>query len=507
MASSSSSEKPDREKFVVEKRLDENEKGKEEVFIDWLKNNGAVFSEMVELRAYDDEVRGVHAARDIADEEIVMEIPLSCLITVEMGKETEVGRAVLEAELDLDAPKHVFLMLFVLCDRKKPGSRFKPYYDMLPATLSNMPIFWNEDELSYLEGSYLTTQIEERKRAIATDFEAIRHACPSFDCTLEEFKWARMCVCSRNFGVVVNGVRTSALVPYADMLNHYRPRETKWTYDNSRGAFTITALQNIEKGAQIYDSYGQKCNHRFLLNYGFAIEDNAEPDGFCPNEVPLAIELRKDKLLPRKQLLWFRDGSSLGPKRIRVCAADNENFRAVMSLLRIVVADEPELERVIGQNPYASSRTATDLHSPISLRNETQALQLLGDMCRNLLAKYPTTVEDDTKKLETLAPFSNARHAVIHVRSEKIVLNHYVRLSQTAIAMASEPLGEPFDSALSSLFDNKSHDYRHVASYCNSVLRQVKRQSPQIPHPNYAPDATRRNSGQSPIDFSAPTIV
>jgi hypothetical protein len=32
-------------------------------------------------------------------------------------------------------------------------------------------------------------------------------------------------------------------------------------------------------GAQIYDSYGQKCNHRFLLNYGFSVENNAEPDG------------------------------------------------------------------------------------------------------------------------------------------------------------------------------------------------------------------------------------
>lgn len=36
---------------------------------------------------------------------------------------------------------------------------------------------------------------------------------------------------------------------------------------------------------QVYDSYGQKCNHRFLLNYGFAIEHNREADGFCPNEV------------------------------------------------------------------------------------------------------------------------------------------------------------------------------------------------------------------------------
>ena len=27
------------------------------------------------------------------------------------------------------------------------------------------------------------------------------------------------------------------------------------------------------------DSYGKKCNSRFLLNYGFSVEDNTDPDG------------------------------------------------------------------------------------------------------------------------------------------------------------------------------------------------------------------------------------
>ena len=35
------------------------------------------------------------------------------------------------------------------------------------------------------------------------------------------------------------------------MLNHYRPRETKWTFDHARQAFTITTLQAIPSGAQV----------------------------------------------------------------------------------------------------------------------------------------------------------------------------------------------------------------------------------------------------------------
>lgn len=130
-------------------------------------------------------------------------------------------------------------------------------------------------------------QIEERNHAIAADYQSICNVVPSFSsiCTLDEFKWARMCVCSRNFGLIVNGIQTAALVPYADMLNHYRPRETKWQFDDSLQAFTVISLQGIHTGDQVYDSYGRKCNHRFLLNYGFSVENNIETDGCCPNEV------------------------------------------------------------------------------------------------------------------------------------------------------------------------------------------------------------------------------
>ena len=155
-------------------------------------------------------------------------------------------------------------MIFMLIDRKNPKSFFKPYYDILPPSLSNMPIFWTKQELAYLEGSYILQQIDERNVAIEADYIAICSIAPQFAAyvTLDEFKWARMCVCSRNFGLIVNGVRTAALVPYADMLNHYRPRETKWQFDDNSQAFTVVSLQPIASRAQVYDSYGQKCNHR-----------------------------------------------------------------------------------------------------------------------------------------------------------------------------------------------------------------------------------------------------
>lgn len=82
-----------------------------------------------------------------------MSIPRQFLITVEMGKATELGQAVRSARplrpkrrsphhaapplpmtqiaaanLDLTAPKHCFLCAFVLVDRQNPRSFFQPYY-------------------------------------------------------------------------------------------------------------------------------------------------------------------------------------------------------------------------------------------------------------------------------------------------------------------------------------------------------------------------------------------
>jgi protein-histidine N-methyltransferase len=36
-----------------------------------------------------------------------------------------------------------------------------------------MPIFWTEEELNWLKGSYIIQQIQERKAAIRKDYDAI----------------------------------------------------------------------------------------------------------------------------------------------------------------------------------------------------------------------------------------------------------------------------------------------------------------------------------------------
>lgn len=495
-----------------------------------------------------DEMRGVHALTTLPPSSIIVSIPLRCLITVEMGQNTPVGRKILNSDLELDAPKHIFLMIYLLWDKNVNGknSFFFSYYKVLPKRLRNMPIFWDEEELRGLTGSHLLNQISDRIQAITRDYHSVCEAAPEFSsiANLEQFTWARTIVCSRNFGLMVNGRRTSALVPHADMLNHHRPRETKWTFCEESQCFTITTLKEIEAGKQVYDSYGQKCNHRFLLNYGFCVEKNVEIDGFCPNEVSLELggwdELEEEELygtdsnkgnirlaqlirgddrecMEKKLEFWIRgDVDSVGAeyfgsswhaiashvgrigsgsssaimeatmgssgadaaaarfaeasivptprqpiifpaKRVRVCVSNNENTRIMFSMLRVLVSNRQELDRISwggrsatsatqrlygipGMSPSSTQpaplRMCRDIRYPISLRNERCAMELLLEITEKALSKYPTSFAQDSLHLKdekAFPTYSNKRHAKLQVYGEKKVLHHFALWARTAI--------------------------------------------------------------------------
>jgi hypothetical protein len=101
-------------------------------------------------------------------------------------------------------------------------------------------------------------------------------------------------------------------------MNHRRPRDTSWSYDDTMQAFTVRSLREMALGEEVFDSYGKKCNSRYLLNYGFTVLDNtgscgfpflppapsslcSDDDGTCYNQCCLEIGLNpSDPILERK---------------------------------------------------------------------------------------------------------------------------------------------------------------------------------------------------------------
>ncbi|TMW67933.1 hypothetical protein Poli38472_007605 [Pythium oligandrum] len=444
-----------------------------EELIKWLEHNNAD-SRKLALREYAPEVRGVHSKKVLVPGERILVIPKKCLITVEMGKMTEIGQKLLAHNLEFVAPKHIFLMMFLLTDMERiEESFYRPYYNTLPKTLQNMPIFWSDDELSWLTGSYIIQQIQERKAAIRKDYDAICRVDPTFSrFSLERFSWARMIVCSRNFGLTIDGIKTAALVPFADMLNHYRPRETSWTFDQSLDAFTITSLGTISAGSQVYDSYGRKCNHRFLLNYGFAVEDNTEEDGRNPNEVMMDLQLNPSdgQLFYDKRAYLHESGIYTMDARLSRSHSD-PNTREGFSFARLIVATEDEFSIMKMKSPAHSS-------PPISFENEVRALHYLKTLMTHQLGLYETTIEEDNAILASkeYPLFSNRIQALFFIRGEKEVCRHFQELADKVIPLFSLPIPECKEE-LRRNFDGDDDICRYAQDVIAYLVTQVYKES------------------------------
>jgi len=413
----------------------------------WLKDGGSKY-EKLKIRFYTPIYRGVHAANKIKAGEEILVVPKQLIITLEMAEESPIGVQMMYHNLKpkLLSPKHGFLTTYVLQEKKKSeDSEFFPFIDILPKTFENFPIFFTPEEKEWLKGSPFLDQVEEKIEDIKTDFDMICEKVPDYtQFTLKEFSEIRMMVSSRIFGMNINGKKTDGFVPMADMLNHKRPKQTSWTYSDEKNGFVIEALKDIDRNDQVYDSYGKKCNSRFFLNYGFIVEQN---DG---NEVPIKIYYPEsdDKKDMKREMI--NDMSEF--KKFRVTGNFNENvMHEFMSWLRFVEYDE-NITLLIDYQARAATQQQTDDNDsddghddpnkgfkakdlpPLSIRNEKKVLIRMKLEAAKLLAKYPTTYEEDLDLLENDTTLTfNTRNATLMRSGEKKILKHIIKFTDTMI--------------------------------------------------------------------------
>jgi histone-lysine N-methyltransferase SETD3 len=174
------------------------------------------------------------------------------MITLEMAKTLPEVTKLAEEVAQLKSPKHCMLSVFLLVHMQKgQNSPYFNYIQCFPKKLSNFPIYYSDELLDELEATYFLSVLKRKKAEIEEDFKGILSLSPELKPLLsyEKFVWARMIVSSRIFGMVINGRKTDALVPIADMLNHKMPKLTSWYFSDERRGFIVqNADQEILKG-------------------------------------------------------------------------------------------------------------------------------------------------------------------------------------------------------------------------------------------------------------------
>ena len=76
-------------------------------------------------------------------------------MTLDMAIKSPIGQLMEAKNLRsrLLSPKHSFLSALVMQERRKEDTYYRRYLEILPQQFDNFPIFYTEDEKSWLKGS------------------------------------------------------------------------------------------------------------------------------------------------------------------------------------------------------------------------------------------------------------------------------------------------------------------------------------------------------------------
>ena len=396
-------------------------------FLKELYKNNAFFPKL-EIQFFSDNYRGVIAKSPIKKDEIILSIPKECLISLELVLETEYGKKIGEIMFnELTSPKHCLLSSFILFEKNNPKWKF--YFDLLPKDFSNFPIFYTDDELQYLKGSPFLNQILDKKSDMKKDYLKLCEYIPLFNqFTFDQFMEARMIISSRIFGISINNNKTDVLVPYADLLNHKRPRQTQWYYDDKINSFVIQATEDILIGKEIFDSYGKKTNGRFLLNYGFAVENNDSAEyvlNVIFNDCYPLYDIKKQYLKNEKKIKIFYLNINLYESQIiellsflRFCMFDGD----INDLLKLTHCNDKNFIYTYDSNIFGFGYIP-----PVNIEIEINVLKKLKILLIQALNQYPTTIEQDKKIYKEDKNISfNYKNCLLLTISEKNVIDYYI---------------------------------------------------------------------------------
>lgn len=434
------------------------------------------YSPNIDIFYYNEFNRGVIATKKIHKSEIILTVPKKCIITLDIVKESEIGKEIVKfMNYSLNSPKHCLFACFLLNEELDCNSQWKYYLDILPKNFSNYPYFYNKSEIDLLQGTQFLLQMQEKKKEIIDDFQIICEKIPKLKNKLlfSDFLRARLIVSSRLFGVAINKIKTDVLVPYADMLNHSPQNQTSWYYDDLVESFVVEAIDTIKKGKEIFDSYGKKTNTSYLLNYGFTILNNREN-----NEYQLTLILNRENccLFDLKKPFIEQEFSSTLTFTLSTHLY-NSNIIDLFSFLRFITFDSKNniqklFEAIkLGQDYEYNNQNSIPIFyyiNSLSVDNERKVLRKLKEICTKELSRYPTSYQEDYQILKNEQEITlNSKNCIIIRMSEKEILLFFIELCDYCLNLLTL---NDFDKITKKLYYDYKDSYCPFEYYINKYL-------------------------------------
>jgi len=190
-----------------------------EIFLDWLRENGAKFSK-IRMKYYGLDYRGVHAVKMIPGEEVFLWVPKKLIITPQMGKDTEIGQKLIKSGVTVGWDYLTYITLFLLIQQHDEKSFWKPYMDVYPKTVDSFPLFFSDPEKSLLKGSPMYDQISSDTKDAQIEYNKLCELVPEFkQFSFEDYLKNKTLVTSRIFYVSINNSTDRIMVPLAGIFS------------------------------------------------------------------------------------------------------------------------------------------------------------------------------------------------------------------------------------------------------------------------------------------------
>ena len=449
------------ENLTIEKMIKNKEKENEEntkkfkqypAFLKYMKAiyEGGVYINKINIKWESDWMRCILASEDIKTNDILIRVPDNLLISLDIALNSEIGKYFDEPlRKKLNSPHHCLLTAYLLQEEKKGNnSKWSFYFPFLPSSYSSFPIFYTEDEMKLLEGTQFHKIVTDKKKEIRQDYDWICEKYKGFNqYSFSNFCKFREVVSSRIFGVTMKGKKNDIIAPYADLFNHCRPRSTHWAYEDDQNSFIVSSIENLNIGMEVFDSYGRKCNARFLLNYGFTIEDNEDDEV----KVILNLDYNDNDYKDKVKIL----GNS-SKKFTLVKNCKNEQSTLFFSWVRIM--------------EYNGDVKSVSINSPIMLKNELNMLKKVKQIMNGYLKNYKRSLDDEEKLLKE--------------NRSNMSFNEYncciMRIGEMRIFKFFEDLGEKCGELFSKgkkeidkVLGNKNKEYEGFEGYIKEVRRKL----------------------------------
>lgn len=267
-------------------------------------------NEHVDLRVFShdfaDTGRGLAAARDFAEGDMVMQVPL--LESAYIGKHNlpltfsfHQNKAGL---LEGSQGAKQALAIAVMIERQKKDSKWASFFECLPAEINNLAVF-KEHHRRAVNQSDVGKKFEHFDEMLKATLTFVKAAKTLFDVqpTEKEVRWAIAMVESRAH-MHENG-EERILWPYLILGNHHYDTSKALKYVTIQGRPNLVHLVTqhpLKKGDQVFFHYGSHGNLRLLIQYGFAIPNNPQIE---PTPINLVKQAGAD---------LFKFGTRLLPK-------------------------------------------------------------------------------------------------------------------------------------------------------------------------------------------------